>query len=94
MREVALKATTLTGVRGVARVDFLSDGIDELWLNEVNTIPGSLPRYLWVDPPVSFSQLLEEMVDEAEQVPACAMSAAGADGTVLRLAGSIAGKLG
>ncbi len=94
LREVATKAAAVTGVRGVAHIDFLSDGADELWLNEVNTIPGSLARYLWVDPPVSFDQLLEAMVEEAEQVPACVMSAAGADGSVLRLAGSIATKLG
>lgn len=94
VHEVALRAATLVGVRGVARIDFLSDGSDELWLNEVNTIPGSLARYLWVDPPVSFAQLLEAMIEEAEQVPASRMSAAGADGTVLRLAGSIATKLG
>ncbi len=94
MRAVALRAAKLIGVRGVARVDFLSDGSSELWLNEINTIPGSLARYLWVDPAVPFARLLEGMIEEAEQVPASHMSAAGADGTVLRLAGSIEGKLG
>jgi D-alanine-D-alanine ligase len=94
MRAVAVRAATLIGVRGVARVDFLSDGSNELWLNEVNTIPGSLARYLWVDPPITFAHLLEGMIDEAQQVPATRVSAAGADGTILRLAGSIAGKLG
>jgi D-alanine-D-alanine ligase len=94
IRDVALRVARLIGVRGIARIDFLSDGSEELWLNEVNTIPGSLARYLWVDPPVSFAQLLEAMIGEAQQVPASRMSAAGADGTVLRLAGSIARKLG
>jgi D-alanine-D-alanine ligase len=94
MRDVALRSARLVGVRGIARVDFLSDGSEELWLNEVNTIPGSLARYLWVDPPVPFARLLEAMIEEAEQMPASRMSAAGADGTVLRLAGSIEGKLG
>ena len=72
IRAVALRTATLTGIRGVARVDFLSDGSGELWLNEVNTIPGSLARYLWVDPPVSFGDLLEAMVEEAEKVPGVA----------------------
>jgi D-alanine-D-alanine ligase len=81
-------------VRGVARVDFLSDGQRELWLNEVNTIPGSLARYLWVDPEIPFGELLSAMVEEARSVPSARPSAAGADGTVLRMAGSIAGKLG
>jgi D-alanine-D-alanine ligase len=94
LQDVALHVARLVGVRGVTRVDFLSDGQTELWLNEVNTIPGSLARYLWVDPLVSFGELLAGMIEEAEKVPATRLSAAGADGTVLRMAGSIAGKLG
>ena len=82
----------LVGLRGVARVDFLSDG-GQLYLNEVNTIPGSLARYLWVDPPVLFIDLLEDLVAEALARPAAHHSAAGADGTVLRGAGGIASKL-
>jgi D-alanine-D-alanine ligase len=94
IRSTALQIAEVIGVRGVARVDFLSDGSEELWLNEANTIPGSLARYLWVEPPVSFSDLLASLVDEAERSPLSRYSAAGADGTVLRMAGSIAGKLG
>jgi D-alanine-D-alanine ligase len=94
LRGVARRAADLVGVRGVMRVDFLSDGRSELWLNEVNTIPGSLARYLWVDPVVPFGDLLGSMIEEAQKVPASRPSAAGADGTVLRMAGSIAGKLG
>lgn len=94
LKSVARRVAGLVGVRGVARVDFLSDGRSELWLNEVNTIPGSLARYLWVDPVISFGDLLGSMIEEAQKVPASRPSAAGADGTVLRMAGSIAGKLG
>jgi len=94
IRETALRATGLIGARGIVRVDFLSDGKGEMFLNEVNTIPGSLARYLWVDPPVPFQNLLSAMVEEAQRVPTSRPSAAGADGSVLRMAGSIAGKLG
>jgi D-alanine-D-alanine ligase len=94
IRDVAQAVSDLASLRGVARIDFLSDAAGELWLNEVNTIPGSLARYLWVDPAVSFSELLSDLVDEAESGPAVRHGAAGADGTVLRMAGSIAGKLG
>jgi len=92
VRAVALDVARLVGARGVARVDFLSDGT-ELYLNEVNTIPGSLARYLWVDPPLSFLALLDAMVEEAGTRPTARHSAAGADGTVLRGAGAIASKL-
>ena len=67
--------------------------VDQLYVNEVNTIPGSLARYLWVDPPLAFRTLLVDLVDEAQSAPTHAYSAAGADGTVLRGAASIAAKL-
>ncbi len=41
VRDAATAVADLAMVRGVARVDFLLDG-DHVFLNEVNTIPGSL----------------------------------------------------
>lgn len=79
-------------VRGVARIDFLeSDG--ELVVNEINTIPGSLARYLFIEPLVPFGTLLDDLVAEATSRPTHRYSAAGADGLVLRGAASIAAKL-
>ncbi len=92
IRHAAERVAELTGVRGVARIDFLSDGRQVL-VNEVNTIPGSLARYLWVSPPLPFATLLDDLLTEARERPTHAYSADGADGTVLRTAGSIAGKL-
>jgi D-alanine-D-alanine ligase len=92
LRDVARAAAEAIGVRGVARIDFLSDG-EQLYLNEVNTIPGSLGRHLFVAPPLPFRELLAEMLAEALERPATRFSSAGADGTVLRDAGSIAAKL-
>jgi D-alanine-D-alanine ligase len=79
-------------VRGVARLDFLAND-RELYVNEVNTIPGSLAKYLFVDPPLPFAALLKDLLAEARERPAHRYSAAGADGLVLRKAGSIASKL-
>jgi D-alanine-D-alanine ligase len=93
LRQAAERIAWLAGVRGVARLDFLSDG-DEFVVNEINTIPGSLARYLWVSPAIPFASLLGDLLDEADKRPTHAYSAAGADGAVLRSAGSIAGKLG
>jgi D-alanine-D-alanine ligase len=64
-----------------------------LFVNEVNTVPGSLARYLWVDPVVPFLELLDALIGEALAGPSVHYSAAGADGTVLRSAGGIANKL-
>jgi D-alanine-D-alanine ligase len=82
----------VASVRGVARVDFLAND-DELFVNEINTIPGSLAKHLFVDPPVPFAQLLADLIAEAQERPTHRYSAAGADGTVLRSATSIAAKL-
>jgi D-alanine-D-alanine ligase len=82
----------VASVRGVARIDFLANA-DEIFLNEINTIPGSLAKHLFVEPVVAFGQLLGDLVAEARERPAHRYSSAGADGLVLRSAGSIAAKL-
>jgi D-alanine-D-alanine ligase len=92
IRRAAGLIAELALVRGVARLDFLTDG-DELVVNEINTIPGSLARYLWIEPDVPFARLLGDMIAEAAAVPTARYSAAGADGLVLRSASSIAAKL-
>ena len=82
----------LASVRGVARIDFLANET-ELYVNEINTIPGSLSKHLFVEPPLAFSRLLADLITEAIERPSHHYSAAGADGLVLRTAGSIAAKL-
>lgn len=93
IRQAAERIVGLAGVRGVARIDFLSEGTEYV-VNEINTIPGSLARHLWVAPPLPLAALLTDLLSEARERPTHAYSVAGADGTVLRSAGSIAGKLG
>ncbi len=90
--EVARMVAAVASVRGVARIDFLANDA-EVYLNEINTIPGSLAKHLFVEPVVPFGQLLADLVAEARERPAHRYSSAGADGLVLRSAGSIAAKL-
>lgn len=92
LKEHAALVAQIAGVRGVARIDFLLDG-DTLYLNEINTIPGSLSWHLWVDPPLPFATLLADMVREATARPTAQYSTAGADGALLRSSASIASKL-
>lgn len=48
IRELTAQAFRLHGLRGVCRVDFLFDPKrKKLYLNEINTIPGSLAFYFW-----------------------------------------------
>ncbi len=79
-------------VRSVARIDFLWTG-EQVYVNEINTIPGSLAWYLWSEQGISFATLLTGLLDEADRRPTAKYSTDGADGTALRAAGSIASKL-
>ena len=92
VRTHARTIAEVAAARGVARVDFLMND-DELYVNEINTIPGSLSKHLFVEPVLAFSQLLRDLIAEAAERPAHRYSTAGADGLVLRNVGSIASKL-
>lgn len=53
-------------MRGVIRVDFLADEKKKrLYVNEINTVPGSLAFYLFEPMGMNFSNLLTTLVDEA-----------------------------
>lgn len=56
----------LTRLTGAARLDFLYNGSD-LWVNELNSIPGALAFRLWKESGVDRDQLLSDMVAEATQ---------------------------
>ncbi|MBQ6117935.1 MAG: D-alanine--D-alanine ligase, partial [Clostridia bacterium] len=48
IRSLAVKAFQVLGCNGVSRIDFMIDqDEDKVYLNEINTIPGSLSFYLW-----------------------------------------------
>ena len=53
-------------LKGVVRVDYLLDSESgKIYVNEVNTIPGSLAFYLFEAMGIPFSQLIDRMVDAA-----------------------------
>lgn len=66
VQELAVATFQALGCSGVSRIDFLNDReTGELWVNEINTIPGSLAFYLWEAAGLSFSGLLDKMVSLA-----------------------------
>ncbi|NLN81372.1 MAG: D-alanine--D-alanine ligase [Clostridiales bacterium] len=66
VRELAVKTFQALGCSGVARVDFLNDRESgELYVNEINTIPGSLSFYLWEASGMNFARLLDRMIELA-----------------------------
>lgn len=60
----------LLDCRGTVRIDFILDENDMLFVNEPNTIPGSLAFYLWKECGVSFPDLVEKMIEGALQAHA------------------------
>jgi D-alanine-D-alanine ligase len=66
VRDLAVRTFHALGCCGVARVDFLTDAKSgEVWVNEVNPIPGSLSFYLWGPTGLSYPQLLDKLVELA-----------------------------
>ena len=63
----ALSAFKELNLAGSVRIDFLgNEKTGELWLNEINTIPGSFAYYLWQEsePSVSFTDLTTAIIEE------------------------------
>lgn len=90
--ELAARVAALAGLRGLARIDFLWRG-DEVWVNEINTIPGAMSFYLWRESGVGYDDLVRSLISEATASPAARWSTSGADGLALRSATDIARKL-
>ncbi|MCL4366616.1 D-alanine--D-alanine ligase [Patescibacteria group bacterium] len=51
---------------GVARIDYFVRG-DKFWINEINTIPGSLSYYLWEPQGIKYPELLDKLIKLALQ---------------------------
>jgi D-alanine-D-alanine ligase len=66
VQDQAIAAFRAIGGAGIARVDFLleADG-RTLYVNEINTMPGSLSFYLWEASGLPFDKLVRLLVDEA-----------------------------
>ena len=66
IRNYALDAFYCMDGRGVWRLDFMLDGdTGKVYLNELNTIPGSLAFYLWEPKGVPYHVLLDRLIQIA-----------------------------
>ncbi len=70
VRRLAVQAYVALDAAGLARVDFLLNGkTDELFINEVNTLPGftaiSMYPKLWEATGLSYAELVDRLVDLA-----------------------------
>ncbi len=63
IQDTAMRAFRAIDGRGIARIDFLvRPDTGEIFLNEINTLPGSLSFYLWQDTGLSGAELVEALV--------------------------------
>lgn len=64
--ETSKKAFRALGASGVVRIDYLYDKKSKkIYVNELNTIPGSLSFYLWTPLKKEYTQLLDDMINIA-----------------------------
>ena len=63
IRHLAGETFRVLSCHGVSRVDFMVDAnTNDVYVNEINTIPGSLSFYLWEATGTSFDKLMDELV--------------------------------
>jgi len=63
IRRMAGETFRVLSCHGVSRVDMMVDRKDNhIYVNEINTIPGSLSFYLWEESGISFPQLMDKLV--------------------------------
>lgn len=68
VEDVALRAFRAVGLSGVTRIDFLIDKKKKkIYINEINSCPGSLAFYLWDAKDKNFTTLLDDMIGYAKK---------------------------
>ena len=67
IKAIALETFKAIGASGVVRIDFLLDSADNdrVYVNEINTIPGSLSFYLWEATDLKYKDLLDRLISLA-----------------------------
>ncbi len=63
IRHMAGETFRVLSCHGVSRIDVMVDEKDDsVYVNEINTIPGSLSFYLWEASGISFTELMDRLV--------------------------------
>ncbi|MDO4283465.1 MAG: D-alanine--D-alanine ligase family protein [Clostridia bacterium] len=61
--DLSKKVFQILGCEGVSRIDFIIDvDKDKIYVNEINTIPGSLSFYLWEKKGIVFDKLCDDLI--------------------------------
>ena len=64
IQELSIRTFKVLGCTGVARIDFIIDNDNnDVYVNEINTIPGSLSFHLWKATNLSYPDLLDRLIN-------------------------------
>lgn len=68
IKDLTIKSFKALNSKGVVRIDFLIDNSNgKVYVNEINTIPGSFAFYLWEHDGLSYPQLIDKLIEIAEK---------------------------
>lgn len=63
IQKMAADTFRVLACNGVSRIDVMIDkDTNEIYVNEINTIPGSLSYYLWEETGLSFKDLIDKLI--------------------------------
>jgi D-alanine-D-alanine ligase len=66
IKKLSLKVFKVLDCAGVSRIDFLMNkNTMEVYVNEINTIPGALAFYLWEPEGIKFKELIDRLIQIA-----------------------------
>lgn len=71
IQEMSRDIFRMLDCKGVVRIDYMFDkDTEKLYITEINTIPGSLAFYLWENDGLSYTSLIDKMIEYAEKAHA------------------------
>lgn len=63
IKSLAVETFKILNLTGVSRIDFMIDGDNnKVYINEINSIPGSLSYYLYAPLGISFKELIDKLI--------------------------------
>ncbi len=71
IQETSCRIFQMLDCKGVVRIDYMFDKESEqVFITEINTIPGSLAFYLWEYDGLKYAKLIDSMIENAEKAHA------------------------
>ena len=68
IEELAKRSFIAIDASGVSRIDFLISQDNTVYVNEINTLPGSISFYLWQDMDYPIKKLIDRLIEIAQIV--------------------------